>query len=184
MTKLIALTIVLLSFGASARELKGVSLPDAIEIEGKKLNLNGMGVRQATFLKISVYVAGLYSERQLSSTEEAVADNGRKRLQLQFVRNVDKDDVVEVWEEFFKKACPEAGCPSFAAPREKLLAVMSDMKKGDSMIYDIAPQGVHVYVNDVDKGIVGDPAFGKLLIQAWLGVYAPNPELREGLLGK
>src|SRR5207247_9289332 len=47
---------------ASAGELAGVTLPDRIQVDSRTLVLNGMGLREATFLKVDVYVAGLYLE--------------------------------------------------------------------------------------------------------------------------
>ena len=44
-------------FGA---ECLGVKVPDSVKAGGTDLVLNGLGIRKATFLKVKVYVAGLY----------------------------------------------------------------------------------------------------------------------------
>ena len=45
---------------AHGKECKGVTFPDQAQVEGSSLTLNGLGLRQATFLKVNVYVAALY----------------------------------------------------------------------------------------------------------------------------
>lgn len=45
---------------AQGKTCKGVSFPDQVQIEGSTLALSGLGLRQATMLKVNVYVAALY----------------------------------------------------------------------------------------------------------------------------
>lgn len=50
-------------FGAGAvwaKDCNGVSFPDEAQVAGSALTLNGLGLRQATMLKVNVYVAALY----------------------------------------------------------------------------------------------------------------------------
>ena len=53
---LVGLTTALGAGAALGKECKGVSFPD----QSGALKLNGLGLRQATFLKVDVYVAALY----------------------------------------------------------------------------------------------------------------------------
>ena len=44
---------------ADGKECKDVNFPDQAQVEGSKLTLNGLGLRQATAFKVNVYVAAL-----------------------------------------------------------------------------------------------------------------------------
>ena len=53
--------IAALSAGVThGKDCKGVSFPDQAQVEGSALTLNGLGLRQATMLKVNVYVGALY----------------------------------------------------------------------------------------------------------------------------
>ena len=56
------LAVLVLTVPATARELEGVTMPDSISVDGQTLALNGMGVRikKVVFVKVKVYVGGLY----------------------------------------------------------------------------------------------------------------------------
>ncbi len=54
-----------------AATLSGVNMPDQKTVNGKTLVLNGLGMRTATFLKVKVYVIGLYLESK-SSDDKAI----------------------------------------------------------------------------------------------------------------
>lgn len=49
---------------AAAGTKAGVTMRDTVTVANKQLVLNGMGLREATFLNIDVYVAGLYVDRK------------------------------------------------------------------------------------------------------------------------
>jgi hypothetical protein len=44
---------------AHGKECKGVTFPEQVQVEGSNLTLNGLGLRQATALKVNVYAAAL-----------------------------------------------------------------------------------------------------------------------------
>ena len=63
-TGLLALLLMAVSQPLLARECQGVNLPDQLQVSGKTLQLNGLGLREATIFKVRVYVAGLYLEQK------------------------------------------------------------------------------------------------------------------------
>src|SRR5690349_2730823 len=77
----------------AAGDKAGVKLPDAIEVATRPLKLNGMGLREATFLNIDVYVAGLYLETASSDPVAILQSTQVKRLVIRFVRDVDRGDI-------------------------------------------------------------------------------------------
>ena len=169
---------------AAAGELAGVTLPDQITVDSGTLLLNGMGLREATWLKVDVYVAGLYLETKSSDPEAIVRSEQTKRLVMRFVRSVDRDALLKGWREGFEKS---AG-PSAAALRDRIATFESwvtNMPKGESMSLTYLPgTGVQVEIEGEAKGTVPGADFAQALFRIWLGPSPPNPGLKEGLLGK
>src|SRR4051812_33766428 len=90
---------------ATAAEFNGVRMPDQVKVGEKTLKLNGFGLRQATFLKVNVYGAGLYLEKP-SHDGEAIANSDElKSIEMVFLRDVDAGKTSEAWEEGIEKNC-------------------------------------------------------------------------------
>jgi hypothetical protein len=170
--------------GARGAQRDGVSLPDRVTVGGIELQLNGLGVRKATFLKVKVYVAGLYLEHK-SSDERAILDSKQTwRLVLRFVRDVSRNDIVKAWDEGFEKS---AGA-SHGALRDRIARLdgwMAPFPDGATLTFTSVPgRGVTVDVNGAERGTIAGDDFSRALLAIWLGSSPPNPELKQGLLGK
>jgi hypothetical protein len=168
-----------------AAKLAGVSMPDRATADGKPLVLNGMGVREATVFKVDVYVAGLYLEKASSNANEILGSNQVKLLQLRFVRDVDKGDIVKAWHEGFKS---DATVPlaQLQPGMDQLDAWMpAKLKDGDTLAFTFIPgKGVQVAINDAAKGTIPGDDFGRSLLSIWLGPKPPGGDLKRGLLGQ
>lgn len=166
-----------------AGELAGVTLPDRITVEGRTLVLNGMGVREATILRLHVYVAGLYLDARSADAAQVIASEGTKRLVLHFVRDVARGSLVDAWKEGFAKS---AG-PGVTALRDRLATLdgwMVDVKRGETITFTQLPgRGVVVDVRGQTKGALPGDDFARALWGIWLGDHPPNPGLKKGLLG-
>src|SRR3954469_4057527 len=80
---------------ACERSCADVVLPSAIVLDGKKLCLNGMGVREATVFNVDVYVAGLYLEHRGGEGEAIARSAQPKVMRLRLVRDVDRGEMGE-----------------------------------------------------------------------------------------
>jgi hypothetical protein len=161
----------------------GVTMPDTITVAGKPLVLNGMGLREATILDIDVYVAGLYVEHASSNPGDLIGSNQVKRIVLQFVRDVDRGDIVKAWNEGFAH---DATVPAaqLRPMIDQLDAWMPDMKSGHTLMFTYVPgQGVAVDVDGTRKGVLQGDDFARSLFSIWLGPKPPNKALKRGLLG-
>ena len=165
-------------------ELAGVTLPDRISVDARTLVLNGMGLREATFLKVDVYVAGLYLEKKSSDADEIVRSDQAKQLVMKFVRAVGRKDLVKAWNEGFEKAASG----SVTALKDRIATFnswMDDVPNGATMTFTYLPgAGVTVEVKGTTKGVIPGPDFAQALFGIWLGSSPPNPGLKEGLLGR
>lgn len=158
-------------------------MPDRLPVAGKELVLNGMGLREATFLNVDVYVAGLYVEHPSSNPARLLAPDETKLLVLRFVRDVDRGDITDAWNTGFKKnaTVPVAQLRPLI---ERLNSWMPAFKDGDTLAFTYVPgEGVAVDVNGTRKGVIKGDDFARSLFSIWLGPNPPNKGLKKGLLG-
>jgi Chalcone isomerase-like len=143
---LFAFALLAIAPSVLARELAGVKMAERSEVAGKSLVLNGMGVRKATFLNVKVYVAGLYLETKSADAVFVVSSLQVKRLVLQFVREVKRDQIIEAWEEGFKKNGGKDLAP-LRARIQNLDSWMTAFRAGDTLTFSYVPgSGVKVEV--------------------------------------
>ena len=173
----------LLGGAAFAAKKEGVTLPDTVTVEGKDLVLNGLGVREATVFNVNVYVAGLYLEAKSSDGNAIAASEQVKRIDLVFVRDVDKDDITDAWASGFKK---NGGDMAALKDRlSKLNSWMSDIKEKDVLSFSYVPtKGVTVSLKGQVKGTIEGADFAKAVFSNFVGPNPPNKGLKNGLLGK
>jgi hypothetical protein len=179
----IAIVLLVASAPLAAATLADVELPDELKVGETVLQLNGLGLREATLLKVDVYVAGLYVESPTGDAAALLASTGPKVLHMHFVRKVGAKDITKAWTEGFEK---NAGSETDALrPRlEKLNGWMEDMAKGESMRFTWTGNGaVEVSVKGTPRGTIEGDDFGRALLAVFLGDSPPNPGLKTGLLG-
>jgi hypothetical protein len=179
----VGLGMALVAGVAEGKECKGVSFPDQAQLEGNTLTLNGLGLRQATMLKVNVYVGALYVAKTTNDPGAVLGANAPYELVLHFVRDVGAADVRKGWEEGFEKNA-KGQLPALKERIAKLNGWMTDVKAGQRLTFSFKPgAGVQVNVNGAAKGTVEGDDFGKAFLSIWLGPEPPNAELKSGLLG-
>jgi hypothetical protein len=173
-----------LAIGAAhAKECRGVSFPEHVQLDGIDLTLNGLGVRKATFMKVNVYVAALYASRVSRDTKVLIDSDRPEELILHFVHSVSADDLRKGWSEGFVQNSKD----QLPVLRERIATLngwMSDVKTGERLSFIRRPGvGIEVDVNGAVKGTIAGEDFARAFISIWLGAMPPNPELKSGLLG-
>jgi hypothetical protein len=168
------------AYGAQCRD---VSFPEQVQAGGATLQLNGLGLRQATILKVDVYVAALYVAETSADASAILAAKTPGELVLHFVRNVDRDDLNKAWDEGFEHNAKS----QLAALKERIetfKGMMPDMKTGQQLRLVYQPgAGVGVDVNGTARGTIAGDDFAHALLSIWLGSHPPNADLKAGLLG-
>ena len=168
---------------AHGRECKNVSFPDQANVAGEALLLNGLGLRQATMFNVNVYVAALYVPKISSDPNAILGSSAAYELILQFVRDVDADDVRKAWFEGFTKNA-KAELPALKDRIATLNSWMGDMQTGQRLTFIFKPGvGVQVNLNDTAKGTIAGDDFARAFLSIWLGAAPANPGLKSGLLG-
>lgn len=181
-TTLAAILILACSASAFATEINGISFADHVTVGGKSLSLNGLGLRQATFLKVNVYAGALYVATPSHDAETILASSDPKRVEMTFMRGVGRDKIAEAWGEGFEKNCTEK-CDAMKPGIAKLQSFTTDMNKGEIMAFDILPDHVDVWVAGRKAGTIDGADFSKNLLRLWIGKNPPNSGLKSGLLG-
>ena len=177
----VALFVVTSVLEARAASLAGVALPDTVQAGDTTLVLNGLGLRKKMLVK--VYVAGLYV-KQKSSDAGAILDAGvPKRLVMQFVRGVSKDQLVEAFAESFDNNAPEAR-KTMKADLDRFFGAIEAVKEGDQLVFTYLPgKGTTVAIHGKEKLTIEATAFSSALFSVWLGPKPPTADLKKGILG-
>lgn len=166
-------------FGAS---LKGVMLPDTVQVGGSTLLLNGLGLRSK--LSVKVCVAGLYLEKKSSDPAAIVKADAPKGIVMQFVHTASKSQMVDAFDEDFTNNTPEAR-KTMKAEIDRLLGALDALKEGDQMVFTYVPAtGTTFAINGNDKLTIAGPGFGQVVFSVFLGPKPPNAGLKTGILGQ
>jgi len=164
----------------SAATLQGVTFPDTATVGGKTVELNGMGVRVA-YVFVKVYVAGLYLETRTKDGEAATRADEAKRMQLQFLREVTHDEMVDAMKEGFA----HTAAPSLQPQIDQFSGFFTQpFEPGSQAVFDYVPgTGTTVTLSGQTKGTIPGADFMRALWGIWLGANPPSEDLKNGLLG-
>jgi Chalcone isomerase-like len=175
-------SIMLSTFPLYAGTLAGVTLPDKIQVAGRTLVLNGMGLRRKFVVK--VYVAGLYLDQKSSDPTAILKPDIRKQLVMHFVRSVSKNQIADAFNESFENNTPDAK-KTMNAEIAQFLGALEPVHDGDQMVFTYLPgTGTTFAINANEKLTIPAPAFAPVLFSVWLGPNPPNADLKKGLLGQ
>lgn len=185
MKKLALISLLLLPGWLYAAEgekaLKGVTLPAAIQLDGKKLELNGLGLRTKVVFK--VYVAGLYLEKTSRDGQAIAASEQLKRIDLIFLRAVDGADVAKAIGDGFANNAGDV-LPAIRERVAKFEKLIPSVKKGDKLSFTYRPgAGVELAAGEKQLGVIEGKDFGDALLRVWLGSKPSDLALKNGLLG-
>ena len=185
MKKLALIALLVLPGWLAAAEgqktLKGVSMPVSTQLDGKKLELNGLGLRTKVVFK--VYVAGLYLEKVSKDGMAIAASEQHKLIELSFLRGVDGADVAKAIADGFANNAGEV-LPAIKERIAKFEKLIPDVKKGDRLTFAYRPgAGVELLANGKSAGSIEGKDFADALFRVWLGPKPSDKALKDGMLG-
>jgi hypothetical protein len=167
---------------AHAKEKEGVQFPDTVQVGGKTLTLNGIGLRNKFFFK--VYVAGLYLETPTKNAQEAISSDQTKRATLVMLRDLDKNQVGEAIRDGFNKNSGSQ-MATLKPKLDKLINTLSDVKKGEQLVITYSPgKGTVVSGSGGEKAAIEGKDFADALFSVWLGKQPVEEDLKKGMLGQ
>ena len=154
-----------------AGELAGVTMDDTIRIGEKNVTLTGMGIRTKTFLKVKVYVAGLYMENPSKNTGDIIGSDQAKAIVMSFLyKKVEGEKLQEGWRDGFEANTPSAG-PDLKKRMDQFVSVFSATAvKGDRYIFAYEPgKGTTVRLKGDIKATIPGADFAGALMAIWFG---------------
>ncbi len=165
-----------------AAEIEGVKLPDAVEVGGRELQLNGTALLKRLLFRI--YVVALYLPAPAHEAEAVVTPDVPKALILQFQRAVSRDQLVTALEGDFARNAGEKGKRA-KSQITKLLSAIKDMKKGDRLTFTYEPgKGSTIRMTDGTTATFEGKDFADSFLLIYVGPSPPKEELKRRLLGR
>jgi hypothetical protein len=188
MKKLLALLLLALSLPAlAALEVAGVKFEDKVKVGAGDTVINGAGMRKRAFFK--VYAIGLYLPQKVTSTADALAAKGAKRIAIVTLRELTAEQFVDALIEALKKNHDEATLktlqPKIDQFRATMLAIGNAPEKSSVNLDWLPETGTRLSFNGAAKGsdIAGED-FYRALLRIWIGEQPAQDDLKEQLLGK
>ncbi len=171
---------------AATVDLAGVNIPDTTEIAGKKLVLNGAGVRYKSIFKVTVIA--LYLGKKSASADEVYAASGPKRVTITLLRDVDGAEIGKTFSRGLGDNTTKGQMSQLVPGLIKLGNLLSGQKRflaGESISIDWVPE---VGTTLTSKGKVLDvvfkePEFFNGIMSIWLGPTPVDWRLKDALLG-
>jgi hypothetical protein len=182
-TGAVLLTVVALTVGPTrAAEMKGVAVPDTVQVGEHTLTLQGIGLRKK--FVFSVYVAALYLKTPSTDAAAVIGAEEPKRITLHFLRDVPADNIREAFEDGFFKNSQEK-LDRLRARIDRFFALFDrEAKEGQAVSFTYLPdQGTRVAVGEAEKGSIEGRDFMGALWAIWLGDVPPSHDLKRSMLG-
>jgi hypothetical protein len=181
-----ALRTALLLFASTvtmaATELDGIAMPDTQDVAGVHFVLNGVALRTHSFLRIHIYVVGLYLERRSADADAILGSSQPKLLRFVFERHVEAEDARQSWRESLDMNC-RPPCRLPVVLTDRFLAAVPSVQKGDIGALLFTAQGLNVFMNEQLLGRVSDPDFVRVILSTFIGTHPTSADLKRGLLG-
>jgi len=174
---------VLFAAGVQAAEVGGVKLDDKVAVGGRDLVLNGAGIRTRAIFK--VYVGSLYVPAKAANLA-AVLQGVPRRVQLNVLRNLSADQLVDALLDGMKDNNTPAELAAIKAQTDQMVATMkafNDVKEGNVVTLDFVDGATKIGFNGAAKASIGGEAFNAALMKVWLGENPVQADLKKAMLG-
>ena len=132
-------------------------------LNNKKLILNGVGTRKATWFKVEIYDAALYLPKKTNNSKEIISHN-EKIILMKFKRSVSKKKMSSTWMSGFKKL---GLAKKLNNEIKEFSTFFSDLKEKDVVQINFDKDKTQVFINNVIKGVISNSEFTKSLISLW-----------------
>ncbi len=168
----------------SAKEIKGVNLPDSLEIGSTQLILNGVGLRSKFIF--TIYAGGLYLTTPSQDEAAIIKADAPMMIRMHFIYDgVSAEKLNTAWKDGFALTAPNADKALQEAMAAFTTMFTVEAKKND--IYDmiwLPGKGIEVRFNDKTLGMISGLDFKQALFGIWLGKKPVDAALKEGMLGR
>jgi len=167
----------------TSRTVNGVTLPGTIEVGGQTLTLNGVATRKKAIFK--VYVAALYVAEPGQDAQAILDADAPRRMEMHFLRDVDKGKICDAWDEGLEKNTPNAS-EELKQQFVELCGMMADIKNKQAFTFTYVPgTGTEITVAGESKGVIPGKEFADALLACWIGPKpGPGDGFKKNVLGR
>ncbi len=185
MTKLLLLltTLLLIPLQMSmAATLDGVTLSDSVTINKKKLTLNGIGTRKATWFKVKVYVGGLYVQSKTTDAKKILSQAYPKFINMHFVRDVKKEKLIGGWNDAYDAALPKEQLKTLRPALDKFNNAMGDITEGEEVLLTFLQDEITMKFGKMAATTIKAKGIAHAILSVWF-INPGDEGLRDGFLG-
>jgi len=187
-TGLVAIFLACFGARAAAQELQvaGIAVADHAVSGGKKLQLNGAGVRR--LLGFRVYVASLYLPDPARDARQVLEQDIPRRLQVTLLRDTSTEQNLDALKDGLIDNNSAAELEAIKPEVARFLALIQQVHEvpaGTAIRLDYLPgRGTHVRIGQRDLGVIPGERFNRALLKIWLGDNPIQLSLKKALLGQ
>ncbi len=168
---------------AFAVEVAGVPVDEAADLDGKKLVLNGAGLRKKLFFK--VYVGALYVEQRSADAAALLAADAPRLVRLHMLRELDRESILKAFREGIEKNSPATAAAALAKLAQVEKAIPAELKPGQVVTVTYRPgAGTSLGIQGGTAASVEGKDFADAILRVWLGDEPVDADLKAGMLGK
>lgn len=183
----VAASFIGMAFSAQASTtIEGTKIAEFAVSHGRRLVLNGAGVRKRGYFKANV--VALYLPEKLTTFEKIAHLDGARRIQLHLLRDFTSATIARIFLADFQQTATDAEFKQLINEVSEIGAIYGSIKRvsaGDVVSIDWVPgRGIVTLFNDRpinDKPINSELAY-QIYLRMFLGPTVPEG-LRNSLLG-
>jgi len=167
-------------------KVDGVDVPTTSTVRGKKLVLNGAGVRRRGYYKSNI--VALYLPERLTTLDAIMKLDGPRRIQMLLLRDFSQSTVSRIFLADFKQAATDAEFKALINEVAEIGAIYNNVKRveqGDKVNNDRQPgTGIIATLNDRKQNEmpIHNGVANQINLRMFMGPTVPE-ELRNRLLG-
>lgn len=172
----------LLAGTAQARQVGGITFPEAVAVNGVSLALNGAGVRSKYFL--DVYAVGLYLPEPSQNPAAIIRADETQRLRLVITSShITRDRLTDSIEEGVRLSAGK-DYPHYKPMLAELWAALTfEVRIGDVFEFTYVPRtGTTFTMNGKELRVLPDFQFKQVLFGIWLGDDPIQKSVKAALL--
>lgn len=132
--------------------------------------------------KLKVLFWDVYNSTLYSQTGEYQAELFPQALKINYLRDIDADDLIERTKEEWQKL--DIKQDTYQQWLPMLTEIFPDIKKGDTLLLKVSENlQSEFFFNGKAIGKIADESFGQSFLRIWLDENCSYPKVRNQLIG-
>jgi len=178
------ISLILTAGAAEALAIKGADFADKVTVSGKKLLLNGAGIKKKFFF--SIYACAFYLPQPTTDPVKAVSDDVCKQVIMHCLHSkIKSEKIIKGWNDGFFNNSQE----KMNELSQRIATFNSffnqDMLENERITLSYTPgQGTSVTIKKKLRGTIPGKDFMQALLAIWLGNNPVDNDLKNDMLGK